>query len=179
MWVRFRLRSKDSEIKADSKGELGGVLEKTFLALVFAPIVFVLGQFIDAIRNLVENFMESARKSGIDWKKITKMKADERAAWDDYFFSYYVFSANMVIGAFLVVLFCCFCSLRPSHWMGGMVSFGVMTLVFWLDAMTSLHDVKAIVADSKWDCDCQESGKASAGRSSGANGGFEGEGGEE
>ena len=34
--------------------------------------------------------------------------------------------------------------------MGGNPTFGVMTLlVFWLDAMTWLHDVKAIVTDAE------------------------------
>jgi hypothetical protein len=29
-------------------------------------------------------------REDFDWKKITRMKSEEREAWDDYCFSYYV-----------------------------------------------------------------------------------------
>jgi len=138
--------------------DMAGFLAKSFMVLVFVAVVFVIGQFIDALRDIFETVIERRFKAEIKWKNIAKMNPDERQAWDDYFFSYYVFSVNMVIGAFFVVAACLLCSVLPGkHWTVAFISFGVMTVVFILDALILRQDVRDILLDRKCDSPCQNS----------------------
>jgi hypothetical protein len=132
--------------------DMAGFFEKSFIVLAFVAVVFVIGQFIDALRDILETVVACLFKAEIKWKKIAKMNSDERQAWDDYFFSYYVFSANMAIGAIPVVAGCSLCSvLRGKHWIVAFISFSVMTVVFAWDALILRPDVRDILLDSKCD----------------------------
>jgi p-aminobenzoyl-glutamate transporter AbgT len=150
-----------------SEQDLDGFLEKSFLVLVFVAIIYVMGQFIDALRDVLEdrlgiwkNSRSTTDKNEIDWKQITKMEPDERQAWDDYFFSYYVFAANMVIAALLVVALCIFCIFCPPPYLAA-ICFVAMTLVFLCSAASLRGDVKAIVLDSARNRDNKHSRKRS------------------
>jgi hypothetical protein len=131
--------------------ESGGFAEKTFTVLLFVAVVFVLGQFIDAIRDILEDSGLLFGKGKIQWQKLPTMQADERQAWDDYFFSYYIFAANMVIAAIVAVAFSAVGSLTcPNHyWAAAVIGFCIITAVFLKDARTLRRDVVHILEKSE------------------------------
>jgi len=75
---------------------------KPSAGLAFAVTAFAIGQFLDAIRNLVEEFIEFiAPTCAINWDFIWQFDKEDLERMDDYYYTYYVFDFNL---AFALIL---------------------------------------------------------------------------
>ncbi len=73
------------------------------VALAFAA--FVIGSFLDCIRNLLEDFVSNFfPKHAIDWSYIWKFDKDNFEKMEEYYFTYYVFDFNMAAALLLGIL---------------------------------------------------------------------------
>jgi hypothetical protein len=124
-------------------------LEKSIVVLVFAAAVLTLGQFLDALRDIIEWLLHRRPGWKIRWEKIAAMKPERLAAWDDFFFSYYVFSANLTIGIFVVFLFLALNLSFHMSWGKLLVHCLVVALVFGFDAYILRCDVRIILNETK------------------------------
>jgi hypothetical protein len=81
--------------------------------LAFVVIAFVVGQFLDAIRDLLEGFWECAFiqklnwkfTKKIDWKYFFTEDEDKLKNFEAYYWIYYAFDWNLAIGIILSILF--------------------------------------------------------------------------
>ena len=122
-------------------------LDKAIVALAFFAIAFGLGQFLDASRNLIEWGVDGLKKHKIRWEGIMEMERDRLEIWDDYYFSYYVFDANLALGLAVLLILQVFAVLHVARfcWIG----FVVMLVVLALDAFGLRCEIKGILDTSQ------------------------------
>ena len=66
-------------------------------AVILAIIVpFVIGEFLDCLRDLGEHLADKI--SEIKWDKLKSLSVEKQAIFEDYYFVYYVFNMNLTIG---------------------------------------------------------------------------------
>jgi hypothetical protein len=118
-------------------------LDKVIVALAFFAVAFGLGQFLDATRNLLEWGVDGLKKHKIRWEAIMEMERDRLDIWDDYYFSYYVFDANLALGLAVLLILQVFAVLHVARfcWIG----FVVMLVVLTLDAFGLRCEIKGIL----------------------------------
>lgn len=67
--------------------------------VVLAAAGFVAGNFLDALRDLCDDHVLGLKdKWKFDWNFLLDLKSDEVQRIDEYYFTWYVFSANLALG---------------------------------------------------------------------------------
>jgi hypothetical protein len=118
-------------------------LDKAIVMLAFIAVAFAVGQFLDAARNLMEWGVDRLRSHKVQWDQIMEMERDRLEVWDDYYFSYYVFDANLALGLAVLLIFqmCSLLHLARFCWIG----FAVMMMVLAFDALGLRCEIKGIL----------------------------------
>lgn len=114
------------------------------LSLLLAAIVpFVIGQALDALRNLIEGLLDWRQK--IDW--LAEFKLDEKNLnlFENTYFTYYVFSANLCLGLTLDLLLISFLRFPRDHWILFIVPTLVGIVLFPCDAISLRGEIKQIL----------------------------------
>jgi hypothetical protein len=71
----------------------------TGVALIaVAAMAFVSGNFLDAIRDLCDEILDHIPSCEIQWEFILEASPDKVRRVDDFYFTSYVLSANLVLG---------------------------------------------------------------------------------
>lgn len=74
------------------------VVGKATAGLAFAVTAFVAGQFLDALRNLIEELISIVcPKHAICWAYIWEFSSEKLDKMDDFYFTYYVFDFNLAL----------------------------------------------------------------------------------
>jgi hypothetical protein len=134
----------DALPKSEALGALVAVL-------CLGAVPFALGQILDAARNVLEwlpglfkkPLPDLAEKWEIKWEKIMELDAEALHTWDDYWFSYYRFDANMAVGLTVILILNCFSVVHFAR--GWWIGFAVTTLVLAVDAFGLRCEIKGIL----------------------------------
>jgi hypothetical protein len=118
-------------------------LDKAIVMVAFIAVAFALGQFLDAARNLMEWGVDRLRKHKIQWDQIMEMERDRLEVWDDYYFSYYVFDANLALGLAVLLIFQWCSLLHVARFCS--IGFAVMMIVLAFDAVGLRCEIKGIL----------------------------------
>jgi hypothetical protein len=81
--------------------KLNKLVGSGFGVFLAAIVPFVIGQILDALRNLIEDRLYTIEKKSnkeIKWIAEFKLNEKELNLFEDTYFTYYVFSANLCIG---------------------------------------------------------------------------------
>ena len=126
-----------------SNPSMPDLLDKAVIMLAFVAVAFALGQFFDAARNLLEWVADMPEKFKIKWEKIMEMERERLEIWDDYYFSYYVFDANLAFGLAMLLTLQYFSILHLVSfcWIALIVVMGVLAL----DAFGLRCEIKEIL----------------------------------
>jgi hypothetical protein len=121
-----------------------------FSGLAFVVIPFLMGQFLDAIRDLLENRLD--RKSPINWDFFIEGDKDKLESFQEYYFIFYVFDWNLALGIILsIILFFSLWLLYfvhdpPWKWLFvGLVVAAVGLFVFIWNAMSLRGEIKKYI----------------------------------
>ena len=121
-----------------------------FIGLAFVVIPFLVGQFLDAWRDLLENIWD--RKSPIKWNFFIEGDRDILQSFQEYYFIYYAFDCNLVLGITLsIILFFLFWWLYfvrqpPCKWLClGLVVAAFGLFIFYLDARMLRGEIKKYI----------------------------------
>jgi hypothetical protein len=71
--------------------------------IVAAAAGFVIGNFLDALRDRIDGVLDRLGWK-IEWKFLIVAKDDKVQRMDDFYFTSYVLSANLVIGAVITAI---------------------------------------------------------------------------
>lgn len=74
------------------------------VAVTFAVVAFVVGQFLDSVRDILDGFWHSIFKRKINWRFFFEGDSQQLQNLNEWFFTYYVLNANLVVGLLLVLL---------------------------------------------------------------------------
>jgi hypothetical protein len=89
----------------------------TGIALIaLAAAAFVTGNFLDAIRDLCDEALDHIPSCEIKWEFILEAPADKVQRVDDFYFTSYVLSANLVLGLLIGGLVDLFFAIRFPYW---------------------------------------------------------------
>jgi len=118
-------------------------------AVVLSAIVsFVVGQFLDSLRNWAEDFLDRKPESKIKWKMLKMLTKDELAIFEDYYFVYYVFSANLLIGLLIGFFVTIFLGVFPSdHYCLSAMPVAIGIIVFFRDARSLREEIRGFLND--------------------------------
>ena len=122
-----------------------------FGVVLAVTVPFVVGQFLDSLRNWGEDFRDRKPESEIKWKMLKKLTKDEIAIFEDYYFVYYVFSANLWIGllialiGFFVTIF--FGVFPFDHYCLFAVPVAIGIIVFFRDARSLRAEIREFLND--------------------------------
>jgi hypothetical protein len=111
-------------------------------AIILAIIVpFVLGEFLDCLRDLGEHLADKI--SEIKWEKLKSMSEEKHAIFEDYYFVYYVFNMNLSIGLIAGYLLTVILHVFPTGY-GCLFSSAVLigVLVFSINACSLRVEIK-------------------------------------
>lgn len=119
---------------------------------LFALMAWLLGSFVDAVRNLLEELWD--RRAPIRWDFFFHGQSDEIANLDHYFFSFYMADADLAIAILLYLILG-----RPltSYVLGQRADFPwvvyimllIVALVFARDARSLRSEIKEYIDDSE------------------------------
>lgn len=73
-----------------------GSLGSEFSIILAIVTPFVIGQFLDCLRDLGEHLADKV--SEIKWANLKNLDEKRRPVFEDYYFVYYVFNVNLSIG---------------------------------------------------------------------------------
>lgn len=79
-------------------------LSMFFSGLAFIVIPFVVGQFLDSIRDLLEYIWDRNPKCLINWDFFFYGGKDKLKNLEQYYFIYYVFNCNLALGTILSII---------------------------------------------------------------------------
>lgn len=121
-----------------------------FSGLAFIVIPFVVGQFLDSIRDLlIEYIWDRDPKRRVNWDFFCYGGTDKLKNLEQYYFIYYVFNWNLALGIIVSIilfffLWCLsFIQLPPCEWIFlglGIATFGL--LVFIWDAVNLRDEIR-------------------------------------
>jgi len=118
-----------------------------FSVLLAAIVPFVLGQVLDALRNWNEDRLDRRPESEIKWTAQFKLAEPQLNLFEDSYFTYYVFSANLCIG--LVLGFLLTLSIFPlDHWILYSVPVCVGIVLFFRDAKSLRGEIRDILNEA-------------------------------
>lgn len=121
-----------------------------FLGGLIAVVVpFVVGQVLDSIRDLIEGKLDDYCK--IKWEFIRKMDVNDLKKFEEYYFTYYVFNSNLVIGIGLIVLPTLILTFIFSRFsllaLGVLLLALVAALILFCDAFQLRHEIKEYIEE--------------------------------
>jgi hypothetical protein len=124
--------------------KINTLVGSSFSVLLAAIVPFVIGQVLDALRNLTEEWLDKMEK--IEWLAEFKLDEKELNLFENTYFTYYVFSANLCIGlalGFLLIL--CLCIFPRDHGILFVAAVLAGILIFFFDAKSLRGDIKKIL----------------------------------
>lgn len=109
---------------------------------------WIVGTFLDSIRNLIEHVADCAGGSPLNWDFFFYGNRDKVAQLDEHYFAYYTAKANYVIGLVVALLyFGLLWCLNPS-WVTIAIFSGVtVALICLLDAILLRREIKHLVRE--------------------------------
>jgi hypothetical protein len=116
-------------------------LGSNFAVILAIVVPFVIGEFLDCLRDLLESLADKFSK--INWDKLQSLSAEKQVIFEDYYFVYYVFNMNLSIGLIAGYLLTLFLGIFPSHY-GCQFTLAVLigVLVFFINACTLRIEIK-------------------------------------
>jgi len=121
--------------------KITGSLGSNFAVILAIIIPFVIGEFLDCLRDLGEHLADKI--SEIKWEKLKSLSAEKQAVFEDYYFVYYVFNMNLSIGLIAGYLLTLILRVFPTDYgcpFTLAVLFGV--LVFCINACSLRVEIK-------------------------------------
>jgi hypothetical protein len=114
--------------------------------LLAAIVPFVAGQVLDALRNWNEDRLDKSPQSQIQWLAQFKMDEKELNLFEDSYFMYYVFSANLCIGLIAGFLVTLFLRIFPwDHWILFTFCVFVGIALFFRDSKSLRLEIQVIL----------------------------------
>jgi hypothetical protein len=114
-------------------------LNASIAVLVMAGGGFVVGNFLDVLRDIGEEIWDHLPGCKIEWNFLLEADASKVQRLEDYHFTYYVLSANLT-SAFIITMITDWW--YPNHfpcWGWGLIS--VATITFGIDAKRIRGDI--------------------------------------
>jgi hypothetical protein len=111
-------------------------------AIILAIIIpFVIGQFLDSLRDLGEHLVDKI--SQVNWKKLKSLSDDKQSRFEDYYFVYYVFNMNLSIGLTVGYLLTFILRIFPLDYFYSFTSAVlIVVLVFSINACTLRVEIR-------------------------------------
>jgi hypothetical protein len=129
--------------------KINALIGSGFGVLLVAIVPFVLGQVLDALRNWNEDRLDKKPESKIDWLAQFKLNETELNLFEDTYFTYYAFSANLCIGLVVGFLSTFFLGIFPwDHWFFYTlpVCFGIC--LFFRDAKSLRKEIREFLNET-------------------------------
>jgi hypothetical protein len=108
-------------------------LNASIAVLIMAGGGFVVGNFLDVWRDFGEGFLDRLPRCDIEWRFLLEADANKLQRLEDYYFTYYVLSANLT-STFMITMITDWW--YPNHfpcWGWGLIV--VATITFGIDAI--------------------------------------------
>ena len=104
-------------------------------AFALVVCLLMLGECIDAARDIFEHILDSRKGWGIKWRQfLVAGKEESLYVFENYYFTYYVFCANSFVAALVAVVGCQIDAHLQARTCKIFVSVFLMTIVFLVDA---------------------------------------------
>ena len=127
--------------------KINTLVGSSFRVLLAAIVPFVIGQVLDALRNLIEEWLD--KKEEIKWLAEFKLNETELNLFENTYFTYYVFSANLCIGLALgLLLILCLCIFPCDHALLFITAVLAGIVLFFFDAKSLRGEIKKILDEA-------------------------------
>lgn len=114
----------------------------TFNILALAVIAFVVGQVLDAMRDLLENIWDIKWK--INWQFFFEGDKEKLEKLHENYFTYYVFNCNLSLGIIIIIFLKSFSVVKfPSDWFLFFPLYGI-PVVFILNAISLRCEIRKL-----------------------------------
>lgn len=123
-----------------------------FGVLLVAIVPFIVGQVLDALRNWNEDRLykiEKKLKSEIKWAAEFKLNETELNLFENTYFTYHVFSANLCIGLTLGLVSTILLGIFPcDHWILFTMPVLMGIILFFRDARSLRAEIRDILDEA-------------------------------
>ena len=114
-------------------------LNASIAALIMASGGFVVGNFLDVLRDFGEEIWDHLLGRKIEWDFLLEADPDKVQRLEDYHFTYYVLSTNLTIAFMITMIADRWCPIHFPYWGWWLIL--AATIVFGIDAIRIRGDI--------------------------------------
>jgi hypothetical protein len=151
-WVRcfsiFVLADAHAHHGAALWSKITDSLGSNFAVISAIVVPFVIGEFLDCLRDLWEHLADKI--SEIKWEKLKNLSEEKHSVFEDYYFVYYVFNMNLSIGLVTGYVLTVVLRIFPTDYcLAFSLGALIMLLVFFINALSLRVEIKRFLDDEK------------------------------